>query len=247
MTKNEEVMVGEDKEEGEAILTGNYELDRRIGGFPIPTLLMIEGGNNSGKSVIVQQITYGALKGGHRVLYITTENTAISLIHQMESLSYNVKRYFIAGRLCIYTLHAGGISWCESISKVYLKILSSILKFKEGFSIFVIDSLSYIAVHASEEAILEFFTDARNIVDKHKKSILFTLHQHALSDDLIVRIRSICDAVISLYVKEVRDRVLRFLCINKLRGATKATNTIISFEVDPAFGIKVVPFSYAKA
>lgn len=234
-------------EQIDVIYTSNYELDRRIGGIPIPTLLLIEGDNNSGKSVFIQQIVYGALKSGHRVLYITTENTTVSLLNQMESLSYKVKQYFTVGLLNIFTIHVKGISWSEEISKLYLKILLSIFKNKNNYTVFAVDSLSYIVVHSTEKAILEFFTNVRNIVDKQKKSILFTLHQHAISQELLVRVRSICDADINLYVKEVRDRVLRFININKLRGATKATNTIIGFEVDPAFGIKVIPFSYAKA
>jgi len=229
------------------IYTGNYELDRRIGGFPIPTLMLIEGDNNSGKSVLIQQITYGALKSGFRVLYITTESTASSLLDQMEALSFRVKQYFLSGRFCIFTLHVKGLSWDEKISKLYLKVLVSIFKYKEGYSIFVVDSLSYIAVHSSEKDILEFFTEVRNVVDKQRKSVLFTLHEHAIPQELMVRIRSICDADIMLKVKEVRDKVLRFIEINKLRGATKAINTVISFEVDPSFGIKVIPFSYAKA
>jgi len=234
-------------DESEMMYTGNFELDRRIGGIPIPTLLLVEGGNNSGKSVFIQQLAYGALKGGHRVLYITTENTAISLLNQMESLSFKVKRYFTVGRFNIYTLHVRGISWNEKVSRIYLKVLSSIFRYKDNYTIFIVDSLSYIAVHASEETILEFFTDARNIVDRQRKSLLFTIHQHAIPRELLIRIRSICDANFSLHLKEVRDKIIRFLSIDKLRGATKTINTIIGFEVDPAFGIKVIPFSYAKA
>ena len=241
-------MSGEEAKNRNVIYTGNSELDRRIGGIPIPTLLMIEGDNNSGKSVLIQQITYGALMSGHRVLYITTENTLTSLLSQMEALSFRVKPYFLLGRLAIFTVHVKGISWSEDVARLYLNVLSWIFKRKSGrFSIFVVDSLSYIAVHASERAILEFFTDARNVVDRMGRSIMFTLHEHALPQDLMVRIRSICDATISLHVREVRDKVVRFINISKLRGAAKAMNTIIGFEVDPAFGIKVIPFSYARA
>jgi len=99
----------------------------------------------------------------------------------------------------------------------------------------------------NEKNILEFFTEAKNIVDKEGKSIFFTIHKHAIPQDLMIRIRSICDAHISLTIKEVRDKVIRFINVNKIRGASKSTNIIIGFEVDPAFGVKVIPFSSAKA
>jgi len=229
------------------ITTKNYELDRRIGGIPVPALLLIEGENNSGKSVLIQQFIYGALLNGHNVLYITTENTVDSLIRQMDSLSFKVRKYFLAGKLNIYTLHARGISWSHDIAKMYLNVLSKIFRLKEGYSIFAIDSLSYIAIHSNEKNILEFFTEAKNIVDKEGKSIFFTIHKHAIPKDLMIRIRSICDAHISLTIKEVRDKVIRFINVNKIRGASRSTNIIIGFEVDPAFGVKVIPFSSAKA
>lgn len=237
-----------EKESIESVITtGNYELDRRIGGIPIPTLLLIEGDNNSGKSVFVQQLTYGALKSGYRVLYITTENTVDSLIRQMESLSFNVKKYFLAGKLNIFSLHVKGVTWNHEVAETYLTMLSRIFHVKEGYSIFVVDSLSYIAIHSSERDILEFFTDVRNIVDREAKSVFLTMHKASMHQDLMVRIRSICDAHITLSIKEMRDRIMRFINVNKMRGASKSTNVIIGFEVDPAFGIKVIPFSAAKA
>ncbi len=232
---------------GNVIKLNHFELDRRIGGFPMPTLTVIEGMNDTGKSVLVQQVTYGALKGGFRVRYITTENTVRSLIKQMKALTYDVKLYFLAGRLMVTELHVTGISWNQYISKRYLNMLLRLIEIDEKNNIFIIDSLTYIVTHAVEKDILEFFSTLRKIVDENIKSVFITIHPYAFDEELLIRIRSICDGHISLSMKEVGGRMVRFISINKLRGALKPTNTIISFEVDPAFGIKVLPFSQAKA
>ncbi len=66
----------------------NPELDRKMGGLPLPSFTLVEGANDSGKTIIIQQFTYGALTAGKRVLYITTEDTAKGLVNNMERL-YN--------------------------------------------------------------------------------------------------------------------------------------------------------------
>ena len=58
----------------------NPELDRKMGGLPLPSLTLVEGANDSGKTIIIQQITYGALVANKKVLYITTEDTAKGLV-----------------------------------------------------------------------------------------------------------------------------------------------------------------------
>jgi flagellar protein FlaH len=236
------------KEKIQAVVkTGNYELDRRIGGLPIPTLTLIEGDNDSGKSVLSQQIAYGALKDGFRVRYVTTENTVRSLISQMESLSFNITWYFISGTFRITPLQVTGLTWDSTVSKSYLSTVLKFIKNDVNSDIIIIDSLTYLVTHAEEKDVLEFFSDIRNMVDGEGKAIFFTIHTFAFSQDMLIRIRSICDGHIKLVIKEVRDQTVRFIDVAKLRGASKTTGSIIGFVVDPAFGIKVLPFSQAKA
>lgn len=225
----------------------NDELQRKIGSLPIPTLALVEGENDTGKSVLVQQIAYSALLQGYNVRYITTENTTSSLISQMNSLSFNVNEFFAFGQFKVTELHTEGIKWSENISSTYLGILLGFLKLDTRTNIFLIDSLTYLVTHVKEEGVLEFFSLCRNIVDDSKKTLMITLHPYAFPQDLLVRIRSICDGHFILDIKTIGDRTARVLTVSKLRGASKVSGNIIAFEVDPAFGIKVVPFSQARA
>ena len=229
------------------IMLSHFELDRRIGGFPYPTLTLVEGANDTGKSVFVQQITYGALKNCYRVRYITTENTIRSLLRDMRSLTYDVREYFLTGKLRITELHVEKLSWNRLISKKYLRMMNKLIEKDNRSDVFVIDSITYIATHSSNKDILEFFTTMRNTVDEYNKAVFITIHPHSFDEDLLVRVRSVCGGHITLDMADMGGRTIRLLNIKKLRGASRATNLIISFEVDPAFGIKVVPFSQAKA
>jgi len=80
--------------------TGNEELDMRLGGgIPYPSLLIIEGDHGSGKTVLSQQIIYGALKSGFRVTYLTTELGVKEFIIQSARVSLDVSKEFLKGLL----------------------------------------------------------------------------------------------------------------------------------------------------
>jgi flagellar protein FlaH len=226
---------------------GNPELDHQIGGIPIPTLLLIEGPNDSGKSVLAQQIAYGAVIGNLRVRYVTTENTFTGLINHMKNLSYNIKRYVKIGSFKITELHTGAIEWDAKIASIYLEAMAEFLKNDLKSNVIIVDSLTYIVTHAEEQQILEFFSQFRNYVDNAKKTIVLTVHPYAFNQDLLIRIRSICDGHIILSMKEMGNKVLRVMEVAKLKGAVKSSVPLLSFEVDSAFGIKILPFTRAKA
>jgi flagellar protein FlaH len=74
-------------EDDNILKLNNPKLDRKMGGLPLPSLTIIEEANDSGKSVLAQQIAYGALTAGKRVIFITTEDTAKGLLTNMERLN----------------------------------------------------------------------------------------------------------------------------------------------------------------
>ncbi len=229
------------------LLTGNDQLDRKIGGIPLPTLALVEGGNDTGKSVFVQQITYGALQQGYTVSYITTENTARSLITQMESLSYKVLPHYLKWQFYITSILSEGINWNKKAAKFFLyKLLKYISDHKNEREIFVVDSLSQIVTYAEEEMLLAFFSRVRRLVDTEGVTIFMTMHPFALDKDLMGRIRSIFDAHFVITIKEMGEKVVRVIDVAKLRGAKKVVDNKIGFTVDPVFGIRVIPFSSAR-
>jgi len=225
----------------------NSELDRKIGSLRTPFLCLIEGPNDSGKSVLVQQYTYGALNLGFKVLYITTEMGTRALIESMKQITLDVKYFFLSGRLQIFELHVKNLEWDRELSSSFLEMIIRTLRRMQRFEIYVIDSLTYLVTYAEEQDILNFFTEARNIVDDEKKSIFITIHPYAFEQDMLIRMRSICDVHFNLLIKELGDRIVKILQVPKLKGAVKPSSITLSFDVDPAFGIRVLPFSQAKA
>ena len=230
------------------ILLQNAEIDRIIGGIPIPSMNLLEGENDTGKSVFVQHLTWGALSAGCTVRYITTESTVKALIEQMESLALPVRSHFVKGLLRITDLHVKGVSWDKNIARNYLLVMMNFIKKKGDADVIIIDSLTYIATHATEEDLLNFLSELRNYVDSRKRVVVITLHPYAFSNDFLIRIRSICDGHIVFSVKTSPNKeIIRGLEVKKLKGAKKATDNMAFFKVEPNFGIKIMPFSAVKA
>ncbi|RLI79934.1 flagellar accessory protein FlaH [Archaeoglobales archaeon] len=225
--------------------SGNTEIDKRLGeGIPLGSLTLIEGENDTGKSVMCQQFMYGGLRQGHCIAYYTTENTIKSLLAQMESLSLDVSDFYAWGYLRIFPMHLEGMDWThEQMRSILTLIADHIKSVRENVAI--IDSLTMFTTYSEEDDILEFLTKLKNFCDRGK-TILITLHQHAFKEDTLVRIRSACDCHLFLRKEQVGDRYVSVLEVAKIRGAKKTTGNIVSFEVQPGFGLKIIPISQAQ-
>ena len=75
-------------------------LEKLLGdGFPVGSIILMEGGEGSGKTLLCWRICYGALKNGETVTYISSEHTTRSFIQHMTSLNYSPLKYLINGTL----------------------------------------------------------------------------------------------------------------------------------------------------
>ena len=227
------------------ISTGNSELDKRIAdGLPLQSLTLIEGENDTGKSVLTQQIMYGAMKQGLSVDLFSTENTTKSFLKQMESMSLDVSEYFAWGYLRVFPLHVVGFEWTkEEMDNVLTCLIGSIAHSRAEVAI--VDSLTLFTEYVSTDTILSFFTNCKTLVDRGK-TILITLHSYAFEEDTLVRIRSVSDAHITMKKALVGDKYVMVLEVQKVRGARKTTGNLVSFEVHPGYGMKVIPMSFAR-
>ena len=226
------------------VATGNPEVDKKIGGgIPEGSLSLIEGQSDSGKSVLLQQLVWGALVENFRIAYYTTENTTRSLLRQMESLGMNIMDHFLLGKLNVYPVPSA-LTPEESMT-FFSRLLSHISR-QTSYDIIAMDSLTSFVSHVPERDTLTFFTAIKNICDKNK-TMLITLHAYAFDESMFIRIRSICDAHLRLRIEEVGDQLVKVLEVAKVRGAEKSTGNIVSFEVEPGLGMRIVPITKAKA
>ena len=73
------------------------------------------------------------------------------------------------------------------------------------------------------------------------------VHSYAFDDRMLIRIRSLCDAHLVLKVEQVGERLIKIMEVAKVRNADQSTGNIISFDVEPGMGMKIISISKAKA
>jgi flagellar protein FlaH len=228
--------------ESSLITTGNSEVDKKIGGgLPPNSLTLIEGQPDAGKSVLVQQFMWGCLNTNKNITLYTTENTTASLLRQMKSLSLDVDDFFVLGRLNIFPVPN---SFPEGADSLYHSFLHHIAANRAD--VVFVDALTAFASHATERQTLDFFSRAKEVCDSGI-SLVLTLHSYATTDQMMTRLSSICDAHLRLRVEDLGTQLVKVIEVSKVRGANKTTGNVVSFDVEPNFGMKIIPITKAKA
>jgi len=224
-----------------AISTGNMELDSKMGGgIPLGSLVLIEGSSAAGKSVLTQQIVRGALNESHTVAMFTSENTVESMVTQMRSIDLDVLDFLLLRRLAIYPM-----ALTELGSEAPMALLSAIRNETRN-SLIVIDSFtSAITNRQNNQQILRFFEMCKRLCND-KTTIIITMHINSMPAELMSPIRSMCDAHLQLRTEQDGQRLVKTLEVTKIRGAAGVTGAIVGFEVEPGWGIRVIPISRAR-
>lgn len=220
------------------------EIDRRLGGgIPYGTLMLIEGEAASGKSTLSQQLLWGALTSGEDAAIYTTEQTVHSLLRQAESLGLDINDYFLLDHLQIFPIT---IPPDTVDSGILFQELSSHMGNLNGCRVVVIDSLTTYVSRAGGDQIQNFFNRCKTLCDSGKV-IICTAHSDAFDEAILTRVRSICDGYLRLQVRRSGSSLQKIIEVAKIRGAEMNTGNISGFEVEPGFGIRMVPISRARA
>jgi flagellar protein FlaH len=161
----------------------------------------------------------------------------------MDSLGLGVTDYFLLDRLKIFpvSIAEDGASSEQAFSMMVEHISS-----QESSRVIVIDSLTTLGGQASADEIIGFFSRCKAICDDGKV-IITTVHTEAFGSNVHTQIRSICDAYLILEVRASGNQLVKTIQEAKIRGAQSVTGSIIGFEVEPGFGLKIIPLARAKA
>ena len=231
---------GGTEEKRRVISTGNAEIDKKMGGgIPAGSLILIEGQSDSGKSVLAQQLIWGSLYDQFEVVLYTTENTIKSFTRQMTSLSLDITDFLLLGKLKIYEIKASRSQLTPS--RVFTLLLAD-LDERGGTPLIVMDSLTTFITHSSIEETMTYFEICKHYCDRGM-TVITVVNSYAFDEADLGRVRSMCDAHLSLRNEEIGDRMIKVLEVAKIRGADMQTGNIVSFDVEPMLGMKIIPVS----
>jgi flagellar protein FlaH len=220
-------------------------VDEKLGGgIPLGSLCLIEGHSDAGKSVLCQHLAHGTLiSGDTSVAYYTTENNVRSLISQMDSLSMAVLDHFLADHLRIYPLIFR--SNMQSGQTPFHVLTHHFSRLPDNFRLIIVDSITLLITHSNPVAIIDFFSRCKSLCDEGR-TIIAVAHSYAFEEEMLSRTRSLCDARFRLRLEQVGDRMVKLLEVLKVRGADRPTGDVVSFDIEPKVGMRIIPLAKAK-
>ena len=240
ITKIKPLLVSPEDQLAKLISTGNHDLDSKMGGgVPVGSLTLIEGDSGAGKSVLAQQMMHGCLVDGYRLSVFTSENSVKSLVKQMRSLNLDVLDYLLLDKLKIFPIET------SQLGKDAPPTLMRAMRQEKGREMIFIDSLTSSIPALSDKEVLGFFEESKRLCS-NGTTVIIIIHSHGLTRELLTRLRSLCDAHLQLRTEEVGNKLVKTLEVTKVRGAEQTTGNIVSFEVEPGWGIRVIPINKVK-
>ena len=108
-----------------------------------------------------------------------------------------------------------------------------------------VDSLTSAIPQSSDKEVLSFFEECKRLCGEGT-TVIVIVHSHGLNAELLTRLRSLCDSHLRLRTEEVGSKLVKTLQVTKVRGAEQTTGNIVSFEVEPGWGMRIIPVNKVK-
>jgi len=214
------------------------ELQRNLGGgIPKNSLILIEGIDGAGKSIISQRFTYGLLSNGATVSYISSELNTISFVEQMNSIDYDIKNYLLEQKLLF-------IPMFPFIGKTTHSpdFLERLLNSREIFAkeVIVFDALSFFHVknNIDEQEVYDILGKLKQLTTLGK-TIVFCVDPEHISKLFITLIRNICDLYFKLDLRSVAGSRINVLDIQRFKRPMGPVTTVIPFRIEPGKGLAI--------
>lgn len=203
------------------------------GGIPPGSLTIIEGGSGTGKSVICEYFTYGAMAANFDASYFASNYTTESLIERMNSIGLAVSGIPGRGNLRVYSEHLSSTKGDPGV--ILYQIASTIDSIPSG--LIVIDGISHLAAIADSRQVLGFFMSCQRM-SKDGKTIVLTAQSGLIDNSLLPRLNQLCNTALKLTNHSIRGILTRKLMVTRIDNADNRNSKGFSFRVEPDIGIK---------
>ena len=212
------------------------ELNRYFGGgIPKNSLILFEGVDGAGKSLLCQRFIYSLMKNNTQVTYISTELNTLDFIKQMDSLNYSIRNDLLYQKLMFITMvpFLGTVKFEEDFID---KIIKTPKLFEKEVIIF--DTLSFLLVkkNAGEEAyyaIMNFFRKLNNL----NKTVIFTVDPSQIDEKFLMLVRNMADMFIQINLGNFAGETTRILNVKRFKRPKGIYLDKIAFRVEPKEGL----------
>lgn len=214
------------------------ELARNLGGgIPKNSLILLEGTDGAGKSLVAQRIAYSLVKKDTTVSYISTELNTLTFVEQMDSMDYDIKKALLNDKILFVPMFPL-LGYNELEPNFFERLISSEEIFKNEVIIF--DTLSFLLIHneISQKEAFNFINILKRFTSLGKTIIFCVDHTH-LDEMFLTLIRSVCDLYWGVEVRSFAGQVVRVISINRFKRPEGQFVNHIPFKVEPGAGLTI--------
>ena len=221
------------------------------GGIREGSLVIVEGGPETGKSVMCQHIAYGILQTRScAVAYYLTDHNSEALAQQMESMSLDTRHDLVTDRFRIYKM--GSTDVLRNPQKALQLIIDHVKELPGRFKLVVIDSPSPFMSHVAPMIKIEFLHSCKMLCEPDR-SIVLAVGTHVFEEKTLSRAFAVSDYYLKLRSQDMvlasghlDMRIVKSLEVTKKAGAERHSQTALRFEIRPGVGIQILPFVLVK-
>jgi len=214
------------------------ELSRNLGGgIPKNSLVLMEGTDGAGKSIVSQRLAYAMLENNSTVSYISTELNTASFIEQMRSVDYDVKYKILMEDLLFIPMFP--LFGESRLSKDHIDNVFSTKKIFEK-DVIIFDTLSFLLISDSinEEHSFKILSMMKKITSMEKTIILCVDPEH-INSKFLTLLRSMSDILIRLEIRTFAGNTVRVININRFKRPQSDYMSPIPYKVQPGKGLTI--------
>ncbi|PIN70702.1 ATPase [Candidatus Woesearchaeota archaeon CG11_big_fil_rev_8_21_14_0_20_43_8] len=214
------------------------ELNRNLGGgLPSNSLILMEGKEGTGKSILAQRFAYSLIQNDTKVTYISSELNTAEFVQQMASLDYDIKHHMLNEKIMF-------IPMFPFLGRVKLepnfidKLMNAERLFKN--EVIIIDTFSSLLVqdNISEKKAFELIKFFKQITSLGH-TIIFCVDSDHLNESLLSMLRATVDAYFKIEIKTFAGELVRVIFIQRFKRPKDIYITSIPFKVEPGKGLAI--------
>jgi len=214
------------------------ELSRNLGGgIPKNSLVLMEGTDGAGKSIIAQRLTYSLLQNKSTVSYVSTELNTASFIEQMSSMDYDVKYDLLHENILFIPLFP--LFGKNNLSQ---NNIDKLLETKKIFDrdVIIMDTLSFLLIddEISQSESFKILTILKKIASM-EKSIIICVDPDHINVKFLTLLRSMCDILLKLEIRNFAGSIVRTVNIERFKRPMSDYITPIPYKVQPHKGLTI--------
>lgn len=220
------------------------ELERSLGGgLPTSSLILLEGADGSGKSIVSQRLCYGLVRSEKKVTYISSELNTQGFIEQMASLDYDIKYDMLDDKLLFIPMFP-----FYGQSRLNSDLLQKLVSCKRLFDsdVIIFDTLSFLLVNdnISQEESFRFINFLKQLTTLEKTVILCVDQEH-LNQKFLTLLKSVCDVILDLELRMFAGSIVRIINVKRFKRSGSEVLNTIPFRVEPGKGLVIEIASFS--